>query len=117
MKISIYALHLGFGGVEKYVTTLANMLADVHDVEIISTYKMQDKPAFYVKPEVEIRYLIEELKPNRKELHSALKKKNPLLIIREGWRSLKVLYLKRHRNIVSLKPVSERCYYIHKNFS
>lgn len=103
MKISIYALHLGFGGVEKYVITLANMLADAHDVEIISTYKMQDKPAFYVRPEVKIQYLIEELKPNREELRSALKKKNPLLIIREGWRSLKVLYLKRHRNIVSLK--------------
>ena len=61
MKISIYALHLGFGGVEKYVITLANMLADAHDVEIISTYKMQDKPAFYVRPEVKIQYLIEEL--------------------------------------------------------
>ena len=103
MKISIYALHLGFGGVEKYVITLANMLADAHDVEIISTYKMQDKPAFYVKPEVKIRYLIEGLKPNREEMRSALKKKNPLLILKEGWRSLKILCLKRHRNIVSLK--------------
>lgn len=103
MKISIYALHLGFGGVEKYVITLANMLADVHDVEIVSTYKMQDKPGFYVRPEVKIHYLIEDLKPNREELRSALAKKNPLLLIKEGWRSLRVLYLKRHRNIVSLK--------------
>lgn len=103
MKISIYALHLGFGGVEKYVITLANMLADVHEVEIVSTYKMQDKPAFYVRPEVKIHYLIEDLKPNREELRSALAKKNPLLLIKEGWRSLKVLYLKRHRNIVSLR--------------
>ena len=103
MKVSIYALHLGYGGVEKYVITLANMLADCHEVEIVSTYKMVEKPAFYVRPEVKVSYLIEELKPNREELSTALKSKNLLSIIRQGWRSLKILYWKRHRNIVSLK--------------
>lgn len=103
MKVSIYALHLGYGGVEKYVITLANMLADCHEVEIISTYKMQEETAFFVRPEVRIKYLIEELKPNREEFSKALKSKNPLSIIRQGWRSLKILYWKRHRNIVSLK--------------
>lgn len=103
MKISIYALHLGFGGVEKYVITLANMLAEVHDVEIVSTYKMQEEPAFPVRPEVKILYLIEDLKPNREDLRLAIKNRNPVLLIRAMGRSLRILYLKRHRNVLSLK--------------
>ena len=42
MKITIYALHLGVGGVEKYVITLANMLVAEHEVEIVSTYRIQE---------------------------------------------------------------------------
>lgn len=103
MKISIYALHLGFGGVEKYVSTIANMLAKEHDVEIVSTYKLQDVPAFYVSPEVKIRYLIEDLKPNKENLKNAVREKRILSVFRELFRSVYILYLKRHRNITSLK--------------
>ena len=35
-KISIIALHLGYGGVEKSISTLANLLATTPDIEALS---------------------------------------------------------------------------------
>lgn len=103
MKISFYALHLGVGGVEKYVSTLANMLAEEHEVEIISTYKIQDEPAFDLSPEINVHYLIKGLKPNKKELLSSIKSKRFLGILKEMWTAIRVLVLKYKRNIESLK--------------
>lgn len=103
MKITIYALHLGVGGVENYVLTLANMLVEEHDVDIVSTYKMQEKPAFYVNPKVKITYLLEDLKPNKEELREALKGRNIINIIKELGKSLLILYLKKRENIKSIK--------------
>lgn len=103
MKITIYALHLGFGGVEKYVLTLAGMLSEEHEVEIISTYKMQENPAFYLNPKVKVTYLLEDLKPNRLEIKAAVNKKNIVEITKELWKALKILYLKKRGNIKSIK--------------
>lgn len=103
MKISIYALHLGVGGVEKYVSTLANMLCEEHEVEIISTYKMQEHPAFYLDSKVKVTYLLKDLKPNKEQLRASIKSKNPFKIVRELCYAVRVLYGKKHENIVSLK--------------
>lgn len=103
MKISIYALHLGFGGVEKYVSTLANMLAEEHDVEIISTYRIEEHPVFYLDPKIKVTYLLGDLKPNSAELKASVKSKNLFKIAKEVCKAAKVLYLKRHNNIVSIK--------------
>ena len=65
MKITIMALHLGFGGIEKYVITIANMLSEKHDVEIISTYKMNEKPSFPLSDKVKVTYLIKNMVPNK----------------------------------------------------
>ena len=35
-KVTILALHLGYGGVEKAISSLSNILIDKYDVEIIS---------------------------------------------------------------------------------
>ena len=53
-KITIFALHLGFGGVEKYLSSLCKMLKENYDIEIISTYKVLDKPAFPFSEKVKI---------------------------------------------------------------
>ena len=45
-KVTILALHLGTGGVEKYLSSLCKMLENNYEIELISTYKMSDKPAF-----------------------------------------------------------------------
>lgn len=103
MKITIYALHLGFGGVEKYVLTLADILSEEHEVEIVSTYKMQDTPAFYLNPKVQVTYLLRDLKPNRLEIREAVKDKNVIRIRKELWKALKILYLKKRENVRSIK--------------
>ena len=47
-KIAILSLHLGYGGVEKAITSLANSLAklDKYEIEVVSIYRLYDKPVF-----------------------------------------------------------------------
>ena len=92
-KVTIYALHLGYGGVEKNICEKANILSNIYDVEIISLYKLYDKPAFIVSPKVKIKYLT-NVKPNRNEFKNAVKSKNIKSILKEGFYAVKVLYLK-----------------------
>ena len=81
-KITILALHLDYGGIEKYISYLCKMFENKYDIEIICTYKFQPKPAFEFSNKIKIRYLIEnDLKDlSIKEL---LKKKEFLKIIKE----------------------------------
>ena len=87
-KISILSLHLGYGGIEKSITALANLLCEDYEVEIACVYKLYDKPVFELDPRVKIKYLT-KVKPNKKELKEALKQKNPLKILKEGLKSVK----------------------------
>lgn len=105
-KISIIALHLGFGGVENSISSLANMLCNYYDVEIISTYKLLDKPAFELNPKIKVKYLIESLVPNRAELTAALKSGNIINIIKEANKSIKILYLKKYKLIKEIKTIN-----------
>ena len=57
-KITILALHLGYGGIEKCISYLANSLCDQYNVEIISTYKLDDSPAFPLNEKVKVKYLL-----------------------------------------------------------
>ena len=63
-KISILGLHLNYGGVEKSIVSQANMLVDAFDVELVITYKMNERVAFNIDPRVKITYLTNK-KPNR----------------------------------------------------
>ena len=101
-KITIFALHLGFGGVEKYLSSLCKMLEENYDIEIISTYKVLDKPAFPFSEKVKITYLIDD-KPNKEEFKQAIKNKNIINIFKEGFKSAKILCLKRSRNIKAIR--------------
>ncbi len=71
-KITILSLHLGYGGVEKAITTLANMLCQTYDVEIISVYKLYEKPAFEVDKKVKLTYLINSDLPLKVEKYKLL---------------------------------------------
>lgn len=101
-KIAILASHLNFGGVESSIASQANALCDDYEVEIISTYKMSEEPAFKINDKVKITYLT-DLKPNKEEFKTALKKKNIINIIKEGLKSCKILYLKKHTMIDAIK--------------
>jgi glycosyltransferase involved in cell wall biosynthesis len=103
-KITIIALHLGYGGIEKAIASLANMLCNDYKVNIISTYKIYDKPAFYINNKVEIDYLIDE-KPNKKEFLTSLKKGNILSLFKETIKSIKVLHLRKQSMIDAIKKI------------
>ena len=94
-KISILALHLGYGGIEKCISVLANLLCTRYQVEIATCYKILDEPAFSLDEKVKIIYLNDDIKPNREAFNSALKDKNIIRILKEGSYSIKVLYKRK----------------------
>ena len=59
-KISILALHLGYGGIEKAITSFANSLAklDKYEIEVVSIYNLYGKPIFDFNSKVKVTYLI-----------------------------------------------------------
>lgn len=57
-KITILALHLGYGGIEKCITMLANSLCKKYQVEIISTYHLEDSCEKDLNSQIQIRYLL-----------------------------------------------------------
>lgn len=107
-KITILALHLGYGGVEKSIASLSNILIDRYDVEIISTYKLEDNPAFDIDKRIKVKYLLNKgLSPNRKEFNEAIKSKKILKIIKEGIKSIKILWLKKSKMIKAIKNIDD----------
>lgn len=102
-KVSILSLHLGYGGIEKSIVTLANILCERYEVEIATCYKLYEKSAFDLDERVKIKYLNKNLVPNREAFKSALKNKRPIKTIKEGLLSLKVLYYRRKTMIDYIK--------------
>ena len=97
-KISIIALHLGYGGVEKSISTLANLLATTPDIEIeiASVYELYDK--------IKVKYLLEKgIKSNEKEWRESLRKVRPITFVKESFKSLKILHLRRKEVINYIK--------------
>lgn len=94
-KVSILALHLGYGGIEKCIVTLANSLCSKYEVEIAVCYKLYDKSAFQIDDRVKVKYLNKDLRPNHDKLRSAFKSKNPIKIIKELFFGMKVLHYRK----------------------
>ena len=102
-KIAILSLHLGYGGIEKSVCALANLLSSQYDVSIICTYKLYDKPVFDVNKNVKIKYLLEDLKPNKSLVISSLKRGKILTFFKEGLKAAKILRLRKKTMINYIK--------------
>lgn len=102
-KISILALHLGYGGIEKALTILANALAVTYEVEIASIYQLEEEPAFSLDKRVKVVYLNPGVKPNRDEFASAVRRKNPISILKEGVRACKILRLRKTSMVKYIK--------------
>ena len=104
-KVTILALHLGYGGIEKYLSSLCHMI-DNYDIDIISTYRVLDKPVFdYGK--ANISYLM-DIKPNKDDFKRALKSKNIVSIIREGIKSIVILYKKKALNVEAIQNINSK---------
>ncbi len=95
-KITILSLHLRVGGIEKAICSLANMLVDTYDVEIVNVYQWGE-PAFDLDKRVVVRYLLSNVTPNREEFKAAVKKKNIKQVLIEGYHAFQVLYQKHKR--------------------
>lgn len=93
-KVTLLSLHLRVGGIEKAICSLANMLVDDYDVEIINVYKLCE-PSFYIDERVKITYLSTDLQPNKEEFTYAIKNKRFIKIIIEGFKALRVVLKKR----------------------
>lgn len=102
-KVTIMALHLGYGGVEKAITDLANSLSKDYDVEIVSTYKLYDKPANNLVNSVKVKYLMTDRKPNRSEFKKAVKKFKILSVIKEVYKAIVTLYYKKSLMVKYIK--------------
>lgn len=89
-KISILALHLGYGGIEKSISALANMLCGDYEVEIACSYKLFEKPVFPIDDMVKIIYLT-DVQPNRDKINNAISKKKIFTFVKEGVYAVGVL--------------------------
>lgn len=92
-EVAIYALHLNYGGVERNITNLANILSNIYNVTIYSVYNL-GTPAFKLNKNVKVKYLTNNIKPNGKEFKDALNNKKIIKSFFIGLKSLKILYLK-----------------------
>lgn len=108
-KITILMLHLQHGGIEKQTSNLANELCKDYEVEIISTYSMMSSPAYALDERIKIKYLMDE-KPNRDEIKNAIKAKNIAEIIKQGFKAVKILYLKKRLMVKEIKKLD--CDYV-----
>ena len=98
-KVSIISLHLGYGGIEKSICALANMLSKKYEVEIACVYKLYDKPIYKLDDNVKIIYLTKNV-PNRDEFKKSIKQKKFLKTFKEGLKSIKILY-QRKKTVVN----------------
>ena len=101
-RVVILALHLGYGGIERAITDLANSLVNDYIVEVVSTYKVYDEPVNKFDKKVKVTYL-SDLKPNKKEFKGALKRFRIFSAFKEGIKSIKILKLKKSLMIDFIK--------------
>ena len=102
-RITILALHLGYGGIEKCISTLANTLCKNYQVNVISTYKLYEKPSFPIDNRVKITYLIPDLSPSKNEFIDSVKHLKFIKGFKLGITNLKILYLKKKKMIEAIK--------------
>ena len=103
-KITILALHLGYGGIENTIATLANTLVEKYDVEILSVYRLYNEPAYKLDGRIKIKY-ISNIKPNKAEMKYYLKKKNFSMFFKGIGKSIKTGFVKYIKTSYILKKL------------
>lgn len=101
-KITILSLHLGIGGIEKYIKSLSKILEDDYEISLIITYKLNETPTFLFSNKIKIEYLING-GPNREEIKRAIKRKKFFTLIKELLKATKILTLKKLRTKKAIK--------------
>ena len=93
-SIDILALHLGFGGIETSIVNIANNLSKKYDINLIVLYKLENDIAYQLNENVKLKYLYNG-QPNKNEFKTAMQNKDVLGILKEGFKAIKILYLKK----------------------
>lgn len=104
-KITIFNLHLGVGGIEKYVSNLCEMLKNDYIVDLIVTYKLCDDPTFNIDKNINIKYLIND-KPNKEEIKEAIKKRKIKDLFFQVFKAISILYKKKIKTIKAIKSLN-----------
>ena len=103
-KISILSLHLGYGGIEKSIVSLANLLSKRYKIEIAVCYKLYNEPVFDLEKKVSIVYLnSDEIIPNHNSFRQALNNKKIVDIVKETCFAVKVLRYRKKGMINYIK--------------
>ena len=105
-RVRIIALHLAFGGIEKAICSMANLFAERYEVEILSVYKMQEKPAFPLDDRVRVRYLLDDT-PNRDEWKRAMAAHNVGSVLKESFRAVRILHDKKNAVIRAIRETTD----------
>lgn len=104
--VRILALHLAYGGIERAIINMANLLCARYDVEIISVYDMPDAPAFPLDERVKLRYLLKD-RPNKDAWKSALSEKRLLALCRESLRAVKIITDKKRAVLTAVRKADD----------
>lgn len=102
-KVVILALTLGYGGIEKYISSLCKMLQDKYEVSIICDYKEVEKPAFNFY-NAKIEYLINH-KFSDVSVKNLIQKGKYLKAIGEIVTRIKTRYIEKHLMIKRIKNI------------
>ncbi|MCI8588886.1 MAG: glycosyltransferase family 4 protein, partial [Bacilli bacterium] len=89
--------------IEKSIVNLANLLCHEYKVEIISTYRLADQPAFSLDSNVQVRYLIQKYKPNREEWKQSIRQFKVFTFLKESYKAVVVLLLRKRKTIKAIK--------------
>lgn len=90
-KLTILALHMGYGGIEKSIASLARAFSYEYEVTILSAYELHNKPVYDIERNVKVVYLKRGLKPNKKELKASLKKHKYFKFLIELFKGKKII--------------------------
>ncbi len=101
-KVTFLALHLGYGGIESSIINTSNALSKTNKVEIISFYNLKNNQEHLLAKEVKVYHLYNG-EPNREAFKQSLKNKNIINIFKEGFKAVKILFLKKYLIIKTIK--------------
>lgn len=106
-EITILALHLGVGGVEKYILSLSKMLSKKYKIKVVSTYKFPKDEELQFPNNVEIIYLINN-HPDKKSIKTAINNKNIKLLFSSLFYNFKIIILKYFKNITYVSEIKSK---------
>lgn len=77
-KLEILVYHLGYGGIEKAVSSLVEVLKNDYEISILSFYRLYNQPVFAIDSKIPIRYLYETDVPLKVKKYNQLIKKKQI---------------------------------------